>query len=359
MKTMRARIVSALLGLLVCAWPAHAQPGAEVLRSQGCLQCHGVGGIGPNLARRLVVDYTVPALAAAVWNHTPAMWTEMAGTVTMKPAPTDAQWEDLFRHLYTLQFSDRPALTRQGGTVFGAKCGGCHGVGNANPGPGKPVAEWTRLDDPIALVHQMWTHASSMKKEFKGPRAWQKLESRELADLTVYLQSVQQVPRNDQAALPKPAEGRLLSAEHCGTCHGGPDAFAALMHNKTLMDIGAATWNHVPLMDAVPALSRDDFKKIVAYVWELQYRGPNGVASVGERVFASKGCISCHRSPVPTETAQSPRPGKTFTPLSMVALSWGSGREMHRQMQGKGVRWPNLTSDDVSNLVAYLNTLGR
>jgi mono/diheme cytochrome c family protein len=357
---MNIRIVLLFLAALACAWPADAQPGLDVLRSQGCLRCHTVGaaGIGRDLADRLVADYTVPALAAAVWNHTPTMWAEMASTVATQPAPSEAEWEEVFRYLYTLQFIDRPALARDGGKVFESRCANCHGVGTSNPGPGKPVPEWTRLEDPIALVYQMWNHASAMKKEFTGDRAWKKLGGSDFLDLTVYLQSIQNVPRNAQASLSDSSEGRFLTAQHCGTCHGGSDSLAALVHNKTLMDVGAATWNHVPLMESMPVVSHDDFRKIVTYVWELQYRGPGGVASRGERVFASKGCSSCHRSPA-NQTPLNPRPGKTFTPFSMVALSWGSGREMHRQMQEKGVRWPRLSPDDVSNLVAYLNTLGR
>lgn len=365
---MSIRVVSIFLAVAACLWGADAQRGSALLRSQGCLQCHNVRApgtsefrkAGPDLAERLMIaDYTVPALAATLWNHTPAMWSAMSAAVTKQPAPSEAEWEDVFRYLYTLQFFDRPAVARQGGKVFGSICANCHGVGTNNPGPGKPVPEWARLEDPIALVYQMWNHASSMKKEFAARGAWKKLSGRDLLDLTVYFQSVQNIPQNEQGSLPDPVEGKGLTAQHCGKCHGGSDSFAAMVHNKTLMDIGAATWNHVPLMESVPVLSPGDFRKIVGYVWELQYRGPAGVASLGERVFDGKGCTSCHRSPGAKQTPLNPRPGKTFTPFSMVALSWGSGREMHRQMQEKGVRWPRLSPDDVSNLVAYLNTLGR
>jgi mono/diheme cytochrome c family protein len=358
---MNLRIVVVLLVALSVPWPAHAQGAPGILRAQGCLRCHTVGtdGTGRDLTDRLVANYTVPALAAAVWNHSPTMWAEASSTGLTQPAPTEAQWEEVFRFLYTLQFSDRPALARQGGRVFESKCASCHGAGAVSTGPGKPIQAWDALEDPLALVNQMWNHASSMKKEFTGNHAWKTLSAADLLNLTAYVQSVQKVPRREQVSLPDPAEGGLLTAQHCGACHGGSDAFAAMVHNKTLMDLGAAAWNHVPLLESVPVLSRDDFKKIVAYVWELQYRGPHGVASRGERVFDTKGCISCHRSPLPSQRAQSPHPGKTFTPLSMIALSWGPGREMHRQMQEKGVRWPRLSPDDMANLVAYLNTLSR
>jgi mono/diheme cytochrome c family protein len=368
---MNVKIVSLFLAGAACVWAAdaYAQGGPEVLRDQGCLECHDVrpdvlgpawwlagGGTGPDLANRLAADYTVPALAAALWNHTPAMWAEMSSTAATRPVLGEAEWEDVFRSLYALQFFDRPALARRGGRVFRSECASCHGVGTNDPGPGKPITEWTRIQDPIALVYRMWSHASVMKEAF-GDGPWKRLDGEDFLDLTVYLQSVQNVPRDEQVTLPDTAEGRFLTAQHCGTCHGGSDTFAAFVTNKTPMDIGAATWNHVPLMESAPVLPPDDFRKIVAYVWELQYRGPTGVASRGELVFGDKGCISCHRSPG-NQRPQSPRAGHTFTPTSMVALSWGSGREMHRQMQEQGVPWPQLSPDDVSNLVAYLNTFG-
>jgi mono/diheme cytochrome c family protein len=185
------------------------------------------------------------------------------------------------------------------------------------------------------------------------------LTGRDLLDLTVYFQTVQNLPRSIQFSLPEPASGKFATVENCSRCHTGPLALATRLQNKTWMDIGAGMWNHVPLLQSVPAISEGDMRGILAYVWEAQYQGPAGSVSRGERVFEDKGCISCHRSPTPKATAQSPRPGKTFTPFSMVALGWGSGREMHRQMQEKGVPWPHLSAEDVSNLVAYMNTLNR
>ena len=358
------------LATAFCAWAADAQRGAAVLRNEGCLDCHSIRGVGgeggvaprtriaPDLGKPLVPAYTAPALAAALWNHTPAMWAEMSARVMARPAPSEADWADAFAYLYSLQFIEHAGQARRGRQLFESKhCAECHSVENG--APGRAVTAWARLDDPVKLVHQMWNHASSMKKEFAGRKEWSKLTGRDLLDLTVYFQTVQKLPPNIEFSLPDPASGRSAVVENCAQCHTGPLALATLLQNKTWMDIGAGLWNHVPLLQPVPVISEADMRGILAYVWELQYRGPEGRVSRGERVFEDKGCISCHRSPTPRATALSPRPGKTFTPFSMVALGWGSGREMHRQMQQKGVLWPHLSAEDVSNLVAYMNTLNR
>jgi cytochrome c551/c552 len=357
------------LGVAMRLPAADAERGAAVLQNEGCLECHRVRGEGaqrtgttaaPDLGARIVPDYTVSALASAVWNHTPAMWAQISSRVMAQPSPTEADWEDVFLYLYSLQFSGRPALARRGERLFELKqCANCHVAANGDSSFAKPVSAWARLDDPIELISQMWNHASSMKKEFTGRGGWKKLSGRDVLDLTVYLQRIQNIPRNTGFSLPNAQEGRALVAEHCGKCHAGQDSLAAILRNKTLMDIGAAVWNHGPLMETMPVIPAADMRKMVAYVWELQYRGPSGVASRGERVFENKMCISCHRSPTPKGAAQSPRPGKTFTPYSMAALGWGSGREMHNQMLEKGIRWPHLLADDISNLVAYMNTLNR
>ncbi|MGE3579674.1 MAG: c-type cytochrome [Vicinamibacterales bacterium] len=276
-----------------------------------------------------------------------------------QPTPTEAEWEDVFRHLYSLQFSDRPAAAARGKTVFESTCAVCHGTGSRNPGPGKPTRAWAPIADPTALIHQMWTHASSMKKAL-GRDGARTLKGADFLDLAAYLRSTRQMLGETPVTLTRSGDGALLTGVHCGRCHGGSNAFAAaLPRNRTFMDIGAALWNHATRPEALPALPLAEFREIVAYVWELQYRGPNGVAARGADLFARKGCQSCHRSPGPPATPISPRPGRTFTPLSMVALGWGSGREMHRQMVGSGVAWPHLTGEEVSHLVAFLNTLRR
>jgi mono/diheme cytochrome c family protein len=228
-----------------------------------------------------------------------------------------------------------------------------------NRSPGKAVAAWAPVDDTVMLVSQMWNHASTMKREITARKGWSKLSGRDLQDLTAYFQSVQKLSGNTRISVPDPAEGRVVVGLQCGKCHAGSESLAVMVRNKTLMDIGAAMWNHVPRVETVPVISLDDMRKVVAYVWEIQYRGPAGIASRGEVTFMDKGCISCHRTPTPKETPQSPKAGKTFTASSMVALGWGSGREMHRQMLEKGITWPQLSPEDISNLVAFMNTLNR
>lgn len=351
----------------VGAWAADAQNGALVLRDQGCLECHMVGGQGighepsptaVELGRRLTPTYTSSALASVLWNHTPAMFEQMATQAVARPDATEAEWQDLFAYLYAFQFFDFPAEYGRGKQVFENKhCVDCHALSKSAPGGGgAPVAEWQQADDPVRLVYQMWNHAAAMNKELANQRQWQELSGRDLLDLTAYVQALQHLARTTHFSLPDPASGERLFAALCERCHQGSDSLAIRLRNKTWMDIGAGMWNHAPRMLAVPAVSAEDMRKILAYVWELQYGGPEGDPERGHKAFNEKRCIVCHQDPS-THAPRSPRPGKTFTGFSMIALGWGQGRQMHARMQKDGVPWPYISPVDFSNLVAYLNSL--
>ena len=155
-----------------CLWAADAQRGAIVLDNAGCLECHTVHGQGaghepsgtaPELGANLAQTYTVPALASAVWNHTPSMLADMPRQRVDRPQLTAADWEDLFAYLYSVQFLDFPAEATRGKEAFLTKqCAGCHSLTNPELGAGKPVADWQPVDDPVTLIYQMWSHSAPM-----------------------------------------------------------------------------------------------------------------------------------------------------------------------------------------------------
>jgi hypothetical protein len=123
----------------------------------------------------------------------------------------------------------------------------------------------------------------------------------------------------------------------------------------TLVDIAADMWNHVARMLAVPVVSPDDMRKIVAYVWEMQYLGSSGNAGRGRKVFVDKRCSVCHDDPA-FSAAKFVRGDRILNPVSMIPVLMNHGPEMLEQMRQRGIAWPHLTPEDVSNLVTYLNT---
>lgn len=334
--------------------------GRFVVEDQGCLECHTVHASGSShenilpatdLASRLSATYTPTALASAVWNHTPRMWSALAQRAVTLPPFSEQDWEDAFAYLYSLQFFELPAEVRRGKAVLDQKCGGCH------PSLAPSPAQWKSIDDPVVLVSQMWSHAPEMaRKARQQGKDWPRVSARDVLDLTAYLQSLRNEAPNRQLSLPPASEGRELFTARCAQCHTGASSLAARLKNKTWMDIGAGMWNHAPDMRRVPEVGAEEMRKILAYVWDLQYRGPEGNVDQGHRTFNKARCIACHRDAI-TGEPRSPRPGQTFTPFSMVALGWGRAREMHQSLEQNGIRWPSLSPRDMENLVAFLNSI--
>ena len=379
------RLFSSVLFAALCASAGDAPRGALVAARAGCLECHTVGGQGadhepplnsaaPDLTARLMPSYAPAALASALWNHTPAMWRAMAQRAVGRPEVTSAEWEDMFAWLYSLQFSTQPAEVGRGKLAFvNNQCSSCHSLTAPSRGPGKPVAAWEPLADPVVLVYRMWNHASGsgttsgagttsgMGTEFgKRKTPWPLMTGRDFRDLTAYLQNVQKLLPESHFSLPDAASGRLAFAENCRPCHTGPMALENRSSGRTWMDLAAGMWNHAPRMAAMskplPALSEEDMRKILAFVWEEQYQGPRGNQAVGERLFEKAGCVNCHRSPG-NGAPMRPASREPFSPWSMVALGWGPPRAMHQQMVDRGLAWPRLTPADMKDLVAYLNSL--
>lgn len=343
-------------------WAADAGKGRAVLDNQGCLFCHTVrfDGLGheapkpaPDLGGRLVRRYTAPGLAAAVWNHAPAMWAELAANRILPPAISEGDWQDLFAYLYSLQIFDPPAELRRGRQVLVDKqCSRCHALPNTSGGLATPVMNW-RVRDPVEFLLSLWNHAPRMAEQKALTKIeWPTLAGRDIVDITAYVQNVQNAVPNRSFSLPEPGAGKALFERNCANCHRGSLALSSRLSNTTWADIGAAMWNHAPKKRVVPLVSRVDMGAILAYVWEQQYLGEPGNPARGRDAFERHGCARCHAN-------GSPRPEKAYTVFSLVALGWGEGRRMHQAMADQGVRWPRLTATDVSNLAAYLNSSVR
>ena len=206
-------------------------------------------------------------------------------------------------------------------------------------------------------MYQMWNHSSGMSVEFarrKKPRPT--MTGRDFMDVTAYVQYVNKLRPESRLSLPDAASGRAAFAENCEKCHTGAMALESRVKDRTWMELGAAMWNHEPMMKSAPVLPLEEMRKILAWVWEAQYQGPHGNQAAGQRVFEQAGCVTCHRSPA-NGAPMSPRAKEKFTPYSMVVLSWGPSRAMHQQMLDKGLVWPKLSPENMNDLVAYLNSL--
>ncbi|HXG52640.1 MAG TPA: c-type cytochrome [candidate division Zixibacteria bacterium] len=179
--------------------PGSPQRGEKLFSEKRCIQCHSVDGqggrIGPNLRGRL--KGSLMRIAGAMWNHGPGMWKKMAERGIQVPSLTADEMSDLVSYLYFVQFVDAPGTAARGRVVFQEKkCANCHGSADRKRARAAvDLAKAETLATPLAVVTEMWNHASTMeRKMLEEAVEWPVFRGREMADLIAYLLSLRATP---------------------------------------------------------------------------------------------------------------------------------------------------------------------
>jgi mono/diheme cytochrome c family protein len=245
------------------------------------------------------------------------------------------------------------------------------------------VAKWESLADPLLLVQQMWNHGTAMRAAFAARKlAWARLTSQQLTDVLAYLQDLPET-RAVTRAFPLPPAGtgeQLFQSKGCANCHTGVKAPENLMKNdsraatsmwkrsrssalqdrlmnQTVTDSAADMWNHLPKMkQPPPALAPEETREIVAYIWTRQYFTGRGNAVNGKKIFSEKHCAACHEDP----SSGAPKLGKHkdgYSDVTIVAAMWKHGPRLVEWMKQKKLPWPQFREQQLSDLIAYLNSL--
>ncbi len=347
---------------------ADSTRGSELFRSLDCVQCHSINGrggtIAPDLGRIVDRDFTPASLMATLWNHAPKMWSAMqARQVTAGNLDTQAA-SDLLALFYAARFFERPGDAGRGIRLFSSlHCADCHGLTTARLPEAKPVAQWDAINHPIELVDEMWNHAAGMREQFaKRNWKWPILDSQEMADLLVYLRSTlpPAAPRAEPVLKISSGEdgARLFETKGCSGCHHTALDLRPRVRHMTLTDIAAQLWNHEPKMKtAPPEISLEEMRDLISYVWAQQFFEDAGNAAAGRKVFESKHCASCHENG--SEGAPKlPSASIAISGPGMISALWHHGPRMLEQMQKQNIRWPEFTTPQMSNLIAYLKSGG-
>ena len=175
--------------------PGRAQEGEKLFASKGCVDCHGIKGIGgpvgPALAGRGLYHGLIE-FAAAMWNKAPAMMKEMKTRVVPVPQLQPSEMADIIAYLYSVQYFARPGERRRGEEIVKAKgCLGCHSVGGKGGKLGPDFERMPGLDQPVTIVSAMWNHASAMERKMRAQAvAWPTLTGDEMAHVMAFLQAV-------------------------------------------------------------------------------------------------------------------------------------------------------------------------
>ena len=361
--------IGTLLFAFLClpaAWavntiPGNADRGAEVFQAKRCIGCHAVNGNGgqsaPDLAKHPGGRFTPTSLAREIWNHGPKMLAAMekAGAEKSTIGPQEAA--DLFAYLYRFRHFEEPGDAKQGQQTFDAKgCIACHAQG---AGGAPPVMKWESLNNPIQLARAMWNHAAEMKSAMSANMTWPTLSAQEMTDLLAYVRSTPGVPKSETTLQTASAETgeTLFQAKRCAGCHVGAQSLEGTGGGRTMVDFAAAMWNHAPEMrTSSDTLRPEEMTRLVGYLWSIQYFDNAGDPAKGLEVVTTKGCIACHGDPQGSTPRFSSFSGK-MDGIRFISGAWNHAAGMQEAIAATGGKWPSLSGDDLSNLIAYINSL--
>jgi len=99
-----------------------------------------------------------------------------------------------------------------------------------------------------------------------------------------------------------------------------------------------------------PQEMRQQLASFLRFISSLD--GP-GNPSQGERIFYQKRCYFCHGKLAPDLSQQA----YLVNPVAWLTLMWNHAPQMKETMDRLGLKWPYLSNNDLTDLIAYLNRL--
>lgn len=180
-------------------------------------------------------------------------------------------------------------------------------------------------------------------------------------------------------AAPLEADARrgaeFFRSQGCVNCHvtrgvgtgKAPDLGRRLDRDYTPAGITARMWSHAPVMWGVmdkenitpPTVSPDQAADLFAYFYAARYFEKPGEAERGKRYFQEKHCIDCHSLTAagggvgpPVEKWES-----LAAPILMIERMWNHQTQMHNAMAARGIPWPQLSSQELDDMLVYLQNL--
>jgi mono/diheme cytochrome c family protein len=358
--------------------------GSRVFGSTGCSKCHAVNGVGakvgPDLGR-IQANRSFNDLAAAMWNHLPAMAAKMKELHQPFPQLYSAEAGDLIAFLFAQNYFEGFGNVELGKKLFNRKgCIRCHQIGGVGGVLGPSLDAVGQSGAPMNVAAAMWNHGPAMAEAMRA-RVIERpnLSASELRDLVAYLRATSPERAGGPVSiLPgRVNEGRaLFEKKQCIKCHSiqgrggniGPDLGRRGLY-RNLVEFAAALWNKAPAMlramklrkFTVPQLNGEEMADIVAYLRSFQYFGEPGNPDRGRQLLWEKQCLNCHSL---DGRGGKGAPALAITkgrgsPAAVIAALWSHGNLMTESAPERSLSWPQLKSDEVAHLMAFFERSTR
>jgi cytochrome c2 len=263
-----------------------------------------------------------------------------------------------------------------GASVFGSNgCVHCHAIKGVGGGVGPDLGLIEERRSFFELAAAMWNHLPSMQATMAETGIDRPgLSARETGDLIAFLFTLDYFDAMGDAE-----SGRTLFAEKkCVLCHQvqgaggviGP-SLDYLSQYSSPMFVAAAMWGHGPGMAETmrslrverPRFTGSEFRDLMAFfqsVSDASHTGPMyvlpGRADVGRELFSSKSCLRCHSVRGSGGQIGPPLGGRglEWSASDFVAALWNKAPSMQAAMLAAGVLIPDLSAEEMADLVAYL-----
>ena len=166
----------------------------------------------------------------------------------------------------------------------------------------------------------------------------------------------------------------VFQTRGCAGCHnihgkggnGAPDLGEGSDRSLSPYVIAGLLWNHAPAMWAAmeksgvarPELSEQDAADLFVYFFASRYFEQPGEPKRGRQVFAQKRCAACHG--IASAIREGIQPvsawGAIENPIALAQQMWNHSGEMRRALERNRVAYPQLSAQQISDLLAYVRT---
>ena len=268
--------------------PGDVNKGKQLFLEKKCVVCHQLGTyggvVGPSLDH--LSHFGSPILvAAAMWNHGPAMDQSMTEMGVSRPTFEGSELTDLISYLESVSPEPLegplyvlPGNAEEGRVIFTEKaCIECHSIRGVGGRGGPDLAERGLHHGMTEFAAGMWNKAPAMAAamEKRGVSIPQ-LGGGEMADLVAYLYSVQYFEDSGDAEVGR----QRLRAKGCLGCHAlngsGGNAAVDLAESAGMSspaEVISSLWNHSAIMEAAagegaswPTISPQEMADIAAFL---------------------------------------------------------------------------------------------
>ena len=268
-----------------------------------------------------------------------------------------------------------PENPLEGQKLFSEKgCVRCHSIMGRGGKIGSDLAKTQANHSPAGIVALMWNHAADMSKAMEVWQSIPKLTEQELASVVSFLFSIDYFDEPGDVVWGKV----VFEKSGCRRCHqvggnGGKigPALDKVSRFGSPLFLAQAMWNHGVGMSrtmerlglARPTFEGSEFADLLKYLqsisagdnYEMSFMVP-GSPKKGERLFRSKGCITCHavgeqrKAIGPDLTKKQFRRGA----IAIAGSMWNHGYRMWQTMKQREITPPRFEGNELADIIAYL-----